>query len=585
MGADCVYSIIGKKPFDLVIKNVKIVNVFTESIVEGDVAVTGGAIAYIGPIDFPYTANEEIDGAGRYAVPGFIDAHMHIESSMMAPARFAELVLACGTTTVAADPHEIANVCGAAGVRAMAEASANMPLHVLMMAPSTIPSAPGLERSGWSLGEKEMEELLDIPGVAGMGELMDFNAVAGGDERILGVVEAARRRGVILDGHVPALTGARLQAFRATGVDADHTDMSLPRAKEKLAAGFSIQIQHSFLSEDLIAYVDQFPLQDRIMLITDDVPFVELVEHGHLNANVRRAIALGLRPLRAIRYATINAAARLRLYDRGAVSPGYRADILLMKDLEKIEPDMVFSDGELVAENGKCLVRMDAYRFPEEFYHSVHVLPLAAEDFALRAELPAGAAEALVHVLGCNEITTRTKNETRWIPVRNGQLDTAGLVKVGVIYRHGYGPEKAPGKEVSLGLLAGFPAFRGALATTYAHDSHNLTVYGTDEEDMARAANRLLEIGGGLCAVQGGEVLAEVPLPVAGVLTEGEADELQEQFGAFFRAVERLGLRHANPMMFLTLMTLAVSPEIKCTDIGLVDTLEKKFVPLVVETR
>ena len=503
----------------------------------------------------------------------------------MAPARFAELVLACGTTTVAADPHEIANVCGAAGVRAMAEASANMPLHVLMMAPSTIPSAPGLERSGWSLGEKEMEELLDIPGVAGMGELMDFNAVAGGDERILGVVEAARRRGVILDGHVPALTGARLQAFRATGVDADHTDMSLPRAKEKLAAGFSIQIQHSFLSEDLIAYVDQFPLQDRIMLITDDVPFVELVEHGHLNANVRRAIALGLRPLRAIRYATINAAARLRLYDRGAVSPGYRADILLMKDLEKIEPDMVFSDGRLVAENGRCLVRMEKYKFPEEFYHSVHVLPLAAEDFALKAELPAGAAEALIHVLGCNEITTRTKNETRWIPVRNGQLDTAGLVKVGVIYRHGYGPEKAPGKEVSLGLLAGFPAFRGALATTYAHDSHNLTVYGTDEEDMARAANRLLEIGGGLCAVQDGEVLAEVPLPVAGVLTEGEADELQEQFGAFFRAVERLGLRHANPMMFLTLMTLAVSPEIKCTDIGLVDTLEKKFVPLVVEAR
>lgn len=321
------------------------------------------------------------------------------------------------------------------------------------------------------------------------------------------------------------------------------------------------------------------------MLITDDVPFVELVEHGHLNANVRRAIALGLRPLRAIRYATINAAARLRLYDRGAVSPGYRADILLMKDLEKIEPDMVFSDGRLVAENGRCLVRMEKYKFPEEFYHSVHVLPLAAEDFALKAELPAGAAEALIHVLGCNEITTRTKNETRWIPVRNGQLDTAGLVKVGVIYRHGYGPEKAPGKEVSLGLLAGFPAFRGALATTYAHDSHNLTVYGTDEEDMARAANRLLEIGGGLCAVQDGEVLAEVPLPVAGVLTEGEADELQEQFGAFFRAVERLGLRHANPMMFLTLMTLAVSPEIKCTDIGLVDTLEKKFVPLVVEAR
>lgn len=585
MGVDCVYSVIGKKPFDLVIQNVRIVNVFTESIVEGAVAVTGDTIAYIGKMDFPYTAKKEIDGAGRYAVPGFIDPHMHIESSMMAPARFAELVLACGTTTVAADPHEIGNVCGIAGVRALVEASANMPLHVLMMAPSTIPSAPGLERSGWSVGAAEMEAMLDIPGVAGLGEVMDFNGVAGGDERLLGVIEAARKRGVIMDGHVPALTGARLQAFRSTGVDADHTDMSLPRAKEKLAAGFSIQIQNSFLAKDLIEYVDQFPLQDRIMLITDDVPFIELMEHGHLNANVRRAIALGLRPLRAIRYATINAASRLRLYDRGAVSPGYKADILLMKDLENIVPDLVFSDGQLVAEDGRCLVRMEKYRFPEEFYHSVHVLPLAAEDFALKTDLPAGAREALVHVLGCSEVTTRTKNERRWIPVQNGRLDTAGLVKVGVVYRHGYGEEKAPGKEVSLGLLAGFPAFRGALATTYAHDSHNLTVYGTEEEDMARAANRLIEIGGGLCAVQDGKILAEVPLPVGGVLTEGEPEELQEQFGAFFRAVEQVGLRHAHPMMFMTLMTLAVSLEIKCTDRGLVDTLEKKFIPLVVETR
>lgn len=585
MAADCVYSIIGKKPFDLVIKNVKIINVFTESIVKGDIAVTGDTIAYIGKIDFPCTARREIDGAGRYAVPGLIDAHMHIESSMMAPARFAELILACGTTTVAADPHEIGNVCGAAGVRALAEASANMPLHVLMMAPSTIPSAPGLERSGWSVGAAEMEEMLDIPGVAGLGEVMDFNGVADGDERLLGVVEAARKRGVIMDGHVPALTGARLQAFRSTGVDADHTDMSLPRAREKLAAGFSIQIQNSFLAKDLIEYVDQFPLQDRIMLITDDVPFNELIEHGHLNANVRRAIALGLRPLRAIRYATINAASRLRLYDRGAVSPGYKADILLMKDLEEIKPDMVFSDGQLVAENGRCLVRMERYKFPEEFYHSIHVLPLAAEDFALKTDLPPEAKEALIHVLGCNEVTTRTKNERRWVPVRDGQLDITGLVKVGVIYRHGCGLEKAPGKEVSLGLLAGFPDFQGALASTYAHDSHNLTVYGTDESDMALAANRLIEIGGGLCAVQDGKILAEVPLPVAGVLTEGEVDELKEQFGDFFRAVEQVGLRHSHPMMFMTLMTLAVSLEIKCTDMGLVDTLEKKFIPLVVEAR
>ena len=581
MGVDCVAAINGKKPFDLVIEHVKIVNVFTEQLVEGSVAICGDTIAYAGEMDFPYTAEKVIDGKGRYAVPGLIDAHMHFESSMMAPAHFIETILAFGTTTVAADPHEIGNVFGLEGVEALTRAALGSPLHVLMMAPSTIPSAPGLERCGFSMEAPQMEQALSIPGVKGLGEVMDFNGVADGDERILAVVETARKKGVIMDCHVPALTGRRLQAFRSTGLDGDHTDMSLPRLKEKLAAGFSVQVQRSFFSAETMEYLNHFPLQDRIMLITDDVPFIDLVKEGHLNANLRRAVALGLDPVRAVRFATINAAARLRLYDRGAVSPGYKADLLLMDSLEEFVPSLVLCDGTVVAEEGKCLVRVEPRPFPEHFYRSVHVLPLEPSDFVLpKVE----GTRALCNIIGGSTAVTRTTKTQQWLPIRNGELDTGGLIKLAVIYRHGYGPDKAPGKEVSLALLSGFPDFRGALATTYAHDSHNLMVFGQNDADMALAADRLIEMGGGLCAVLDGKVLSQVSLPVAGLLTEEPVEVLAHSFEEFFQAVKTLRLCHANPMMFLTLMSLAVSPEIKCTDLGLVDVLEKKFIPLIVST-
>ena len=581
MGVDCVAAINGKKPFDLVIEHVKIVNVFSDQIQEGSVAICGDTIAYTGVMDFPYTAKQVIDGKGCYAIPGLIDSHMHIESSMMAPAHFIETVLAYGTTTIAADPHEIGNVFGLEGIRALTEASLGTPLHVLMMAPSTIPSAPGLERAGFSMEAAQMAEALDIPGVKGLGEVMDFNAVADGDERLLAVVETARQRGVLLDCHVPELTGRRLQAFRSTGLDADHTDMSLPRLKEKLSTGFSVQVQRTFFSAETMEYLNKFPLQDRIMLITDDVAYIDLVKEGHLNANLRRAIALGLDPLRAVRFATINAANRLRLYDRGAVSPGYKADVLLMESLEECVPSLVLSDGQVVAENGICLVQIPQTPFPEAFYHSVFVLPLEEADFALpRVE----GTRALCNIIGGNTTVTRTAKTRQWLPVRDGKLDTAGLVKLAVIYRHGYGPEKVPGKEVSLALISGFPDFRGAIATTYAHDSHNLMIFGAGDADMALAANRLIEMGGGLCAVLDGKVVSEVSLPVAGLLTEEPVELLTRTFEDFFQAVKTLRLDHSNPMIFLTLMSLAVSPEIKCTDLGLVDVLERKFIPLIVST-
>lgn len=567
----------GKRPYDLVIENVKIVNVFTESVTEGGVAICGGYIAYAGPMDFEYDALQVADGRGMYAVPGLVDAHMHIESSMMAPGHFAETVLANGTTAVCADPHEIANVMGVDGVRAMAQAVKDMPLEVLMMAPSTIPSAPGLERSGADVDEYVMEEMLKIEGVAGLGEVMDFNAVAAADDRLLGVIEAADRAGVIMDGHVPVLTGRRLQTFKAAGIEADHTDMTLTRAKEKLELGFGIEVQESYFSAELMEYLNGFPLQDRIMIVTDDVPFYKLAAEGHLNSNLRKAIALGLEPLKAVRYATINAAMRLRLYDRGAVSPGYRADILLVPDLTKMEPQSVYVAGRLTAHEGTCLVHSPEYRFPSHFYGSVHVLPLEPDDLNIKA----AGTDAVANTIVCNKADSRTKPGKRRLKIKNGVLCTDDIVKAAVIYRHGYGDLRLPGKEISFGLLEGLEGFSGAIATTYAHDSHNLVVIGTDNASMAAAGNHLIKTGGGMCVAACGRVKAAVELPVAGLLSEKPFDELKVEFDRFTAALADTGFEHADPVTFITLLTLAVAMSIRVTDLGIVDVEHKRFVPML----
>lgn len=576
----------GTKKFDLLIRDVQIVNVFSENIQNGDIAVMGDTIVSISKQPENCQAECVIDGKHRFALPGFIDSHMHIESSMMTPAHFAETALAFGTTTVCADPHEITNVCGIPGLKAFTAAAQGLPLHVRMVAPSTIPSAPGRERSGFDVTEREMEEMLDIPGICGMGEMMDFNAVADGNERILKVIETARRKGVFLDGHVSILTGGRLEAFRATGIDADHTYLDPAAAEEKLSLGFAIQVQRAFITRELMAFLNTYPVQNRILLVTDDVPFIRLVKEGHLNANVRLAVEMGLDAKKAVRYATINGADRLRLYDRGALVPGRKADIQLMDDLVSFLPSMVFSDGKLVAEEGRCLLRLSGDAFPEHMKSSVMVTSLEPEDFEIKAE---NKEQVTARVIVNDGRSPRTSEERRSIPVCDGILNTEGLMTMAVIYRHGYQKEgcKEPvsGKEVSLALLdlpeRGAASFHGAIAVTYAHDSHNLVIYGSSAEDMALAGNRLILLGGGLCAAQDNRVLCEIPLPIGGLLSEERRETLQPQFERFLSAVETIGLKHKDPMSFLTLMALAVSPSIKCTDLGLVNTATGEFLSLI----
>ena len=578
-----IQAILGKVPFDLAIKNVKVVNVFNNEIKLSDIGIVGDTIAYVGTLGEHHSAEHVIDGGGKYALPGFIDAHMHLESSMMIPANFAKAVVACGTTTVAADPHEIANVMGHEGVEALMEATHGLPFRALVFAPSTIPSLPGYEDSNYEVDGEEMGRLLDIPGIHGLGEVMDFNGVAAAEPEILKVIEAGAKRGVILDGHASLLTGDRLQAFRATGIDSDHTTPTAEKLKEELALGFNVQIQEIMLSETMVQAINEAPLQNRICLVTDDVPLPRLMRDGHLNHVVEKAIELGLDPLTAIRCATINAADRLRLNDVGAICPGRKADIQLVHDLEHPQPESVFFGGHHVFEKGAFLVDFPEHEMPESMHNTMDRKPMKEDDFRIVCDVPETFKEgtARVNIIYQDGIGVRTKRKEVILPLKalnkgKAEVITEGYLTMAVCNRYGK-------DQMGLGLMEGVGNFRGAVALTYGHDCHNLTVYGSDPKNMAVAANAIIEAGGGICVVEDGMVLNLIPLPLAGLLCETPAELLLERLEMFLHNCERLGFRHSRPLSFFTTMPLAVSPEIKCTDKGLLDVANKTFLSIVEE--
>ena len=580
-----IQAILGKIPFDLAIRNVQVVNVFNNEIKLQDIGIVGDTIAYVGTLGEHHSADHNIDGEGHYALPGFIDAHMHLESSMMIPANFAKAVVACGTTTVAADPHEIANVMGHEGVEALMNATEGLPFRALIFAPSTIPSLPGFENSNYEVDGEEMGRLLDIPGIHGLGEVMDFNGVAAGEQEILKVIEAGAQRGVILDGHASLLTGDRLQAFRSTGIDSDHTTPTAEKLKEELALGFNVQIQEIMLSEAMVQAINEAPIQNRICLVTDDVPLPRLIHDGHLNHVVEKAIELGLDPLTAIRCATINAADRLRLTDVGAICPGRKADIQLVRDLEHPQPDSVFYGGVHVFEKGAFLVDFHEVEMPESMHHTMDRKPMKEEDFILTCDVSKTFKEgtARVNIIYQDGVGVRTKHKEAILPLEvmekgKAKLNTDGYLTMAVINRYGK-------DQMGLGLVEGVGDFRGAVALTYGHDCHNLTVYGTDPKNMKAAANAIIEAGGGICVVEDGMVLNLIPLPLAGLLCETPMDLLQKRLDMFLHNCERLGFRHSRPLSFFTTMPLAVSPEIKCTDKGLLDVANKKFISVIEEVQ
>jgi adenine deaminase len=556
---------------DLVLGHGRVLNVFTGEVLDADVAVAGQYIAGVAPPG-SYRGEKMVDAAGAFVVPGLIDAHMHLESSKLMVDAFAEAVLPAGTTAVVADPHEIANVFGMRGVHALFAAAETVPLDYHLMVSSCVP-ASRFESSGATLDAADVAAMLAGERRAiGVAELMDFPGVVAGSPGPVSKLVAARQAGRHVDGHAPGLTGLALNAYVAAGIRSDHECTTYEEALEKRRLGVWVMIREGSAAQNLEALL---PLVLRYgpantMLCTDDREPDDLMESGHMNAVVRKAVALGCPPADAVAMATLHTARYHRLHAQGAVAPGYLADLLVLPDLTEFRPLEVYKRGRLVAAAGQAIdpPRVEA---PPWMRGSVHVPGLDAAAF----RIPATSGHVRVIGVSPGQLVTRARTERPTINDDEVVADPGrDLLKAAVIERHhGIG-------RIGLGLVAGFGLRRGALASTIAHDAHNVVVVGADDRDMARAVGRLAEIGGGQVAVAGGQVLDEVPCPLGGLLSDRSAAEVAEEVRRLKRTVSALGARLPAPFMALSFLALSVIPELKLTDRGLVDTINFELVPL-----
>lgn len=574
---------LGEEPAELVIKNGTLVNVYSGELQEGvDVAISAGRVAFVGDADYTIgEATRVIDAAGRYIAPGLLDGHMHVESTMMTVTEFAKAALVKGTTGVFMDPHEIANVFGAEGVRWMHEEGRQLPLKVFTTYPSCVPATDGLEDAGASIEVKDVEEGLTWEGVEGLGEVMNFPGVIYGDPKMHGEIAATQRAGKTVTGHFPSDDEHMLQAYIASGVTSDHETVTREQGLAKVRMGMHLMIREGSAWHDVkevikVVTEDKVPTGN-ISLVTDDVYPQTLVELGHLNHVVRRAIEEGVDPVTAIQMATINVARYFKLeQDLGAVAPGKCADILLLDDLKRMEPSAVIIDGLLAAEQGQLTISFPAYEYPAKARSSVRLArPQTPDDFKLASRAGKEAKETKVRMVQAIENSARTAGRTAVLPVLDGiiQPDPAqDIVRLACIERH-----RASG-QISLGFTSGFQLKRGAVASTVAHDSHNLLVMGVNEEDMALAANELAACGGGMIAVENGRVLARVEMPIAGLMSDKPLQEVVQQVQALEAAWKQLGCPLNAPFMTFSLIALPVIPNLRISNRGLVDVTKFELV-------
>jgi adenine deaminase len=540
---------------ELVLTGGRLANVFTGEWQKTDVALFDGIIVGLG--DYP---GPRLDVTGRHILPGFIDGHLHVESSMLTPRELARALLPLGTTTVVADPHEIANVWGAAGLDYLLDASEGLPVDFFFMLPPCVPASP-LETSGARLGAGDLEKYRDHPRVLGLAEMMNFPGLVAGDPGLLAKL-ALFPQGPV-DGHAPLLSGRPLNAYRLAGIGSDHECTALAEAKEKLDLGFYLMLREGSLAKnlaDLLPAVTPAGLR-RTMLVTDDSHPEDLARTGHLNNLLRRAVSLGLDPLAAVTMATLNPAEYFRLRDRGAVAPGLAADLVVVEDLTEFRIDKVIKNGKLWVDRGRLLKEPDVAPGPPP------ASPMRVPDLALEALSPP-AAGSVVKVIGLIPHQLLTEKRLVPAPVRDGRLATSpvqDLLKLAVVERHhGTG-------RLGLGMVQGFGLPRGALASSVAHDSHNLVVVGADEADMLQAVRHLADLGGGMAVVAGGKVLADLPLPIAGLISPWPLDRVAPAYRALKEAYRSLGGNLQDPFMALSFLALAVIPALKLTDLGLVD--------------
>lgn len=574
---------LGEIPCDLVVKNVQLVNVITGEIYPANVFVYEDMIAHVEYKDLNKDLDKvhnTIDGQNKYLIPGFIDAHIHIESSMMTPRNFAKGVIPHGTTTVVTDPHEIANVWGVKGVRYMHDSATGLPMRQYVDIPSCVPAVPGLENAGAEFFAKEIEELSQLERVIGLAEVMDFLAVIHGEDRMMDIIKVAEEKGLYIQGHAPFVSGRMLSAYLCGGPNTCHETRAGDEGLEKLRNGMFVDARDSSISKnvkEILAGIPSVRFHDYLCFCTDDREADDILNDGHMNDVVRHAIQCGMDPVTAIRSATINTAREIKMDNLGAIAPGFVADMQLVDSLTDLKPSHVIFEGKLVAENGKLLVDIEDQSYPIETMNSMHVKELSEEDFMFKAPIENG--EIVVNAMEYKDLllsSTIVSKET--LPVKDGYLslgEDTNLKFVAVINRH-------EGKDsIGLGVVRGFGIHSGALASTVSHDCHNLTIVFDDPKNALIAANALIQCGGGMCAVQDGNILHTLELPVAGLISLKPAELLAIDNAKMKEANRTLGLVNMeNPLLRIVTLALPVIPEVKMSDLGLINVLTKEIIPL-----
>lgn len=578
----------GREPADLVIVHGRWVCVQSGEVLEDtDIAVLGGRIAYVGK-DGGHTIGartQVIDARGRYLVPGLLDGHMHVESGMLTVTEFVRAVGPRGTTGMFVDPHEIANVFGLEGVRMMVEEAAGQPLHVFVQMPSCVPSAPGLETPGAAIGPAEVAEAMTWPGIIGLGEMMNFPGVINGDEQAHAEMEATRFAGKVIGGHYASSDlGRAFHAYAAGGPEDDHEGTTVDDAVARIRQGMKVMMRYGSAWHDVAAQVKavtELGLDPRhFILCTDDSHSATLIQEGHMDRVIRHAVQQGLDPMLAIQMATINTAEHFGVARQmGMIAPGRYADIVLVDDLREFRAEMVIAKGKPIAEGGRWLVELPVFAAPEWAVHSVHLKhPLTAADFipALDSALD---GQYTANVIGVIENQAPTRHLRMPVEVRKGQLmldSNSGLGKIALVERH------AASGRVQIGLVHGFGfTSRCAIGTTVAHDSHHMIIVGTDDQLMAQAGNELAHYGGGQIVIKEGQVIGKVELPIAGLMSNRRAETVAAEAATILEGFRSCGCSLNNPNMQLSLLGLVVIPELRISDLGLVDVNQFKFISLI----
>lgn len=574
---------LGEIQTDLAVKNTRYLNLFTGEEYPATVFIHKGFVVHIEMNNLEEkldNVSNVVDAENAYILPGLIDAHMHVESSMLTPRHFAEAVIPHGTTTVITDPHEVANVAGEEAVRYMHDAGLDLPMRQFINIPSSVPAVPELEEAGAAFDYSVVDRLAKLKNVIGLAEVMDYKGVEQGTDRMMDMVEAAERNNLYIQGHVPSESGRLLSAYLVGGPTTDHETRDSDEAKNKLRAGMYVDARESSMAQNIEAIwkgVKDLPWRDRLALCTDDRESSDILTTGHMNDVVRQMIKNGMSPIEAVRAGSLHVAEEVGITNLGAVAPGYVADFLLVRDLEAFNPEKVFFEGELVAENGKMTVPIEEKTFEIETRNTVNVLPLTLEEFHLKApnEQQDGTIKVNVPTY-TNYNSSITQLQVEELPVIDGLVDISedpDLAYVLTVNRYG----KA---NRTLGLIRHFGGVEGAVGSTVAHDHHNMMIVYRSSEAAKRVYEALAACGGGISCSDKDKLLGTLELPVFGLMSTKDCFETAKQAEKMKETLRSIGLETMNPLLRIVTLGLTVIPEFKYSDLGLVDVLNTTLIPI-----